>query len=117
MQVRTLPEEPLVVQVGGRLVEGWIMEPACASCGSSRVYFLAYDASCCPSCNEWLELFCPAPECVHCLLRPERPWEQEDQGASGLTGPWALSERATSPIPPASMTRISSVSNSVVGRK
>ena len=77
MQVSALPDEPLVVQVGGRVVEGWVMEPACATCGGPRVYFMAYDATCCPSCNVWLELNCPEPECIHCRLRPEQPWGRE----------------------------------------
>ena len=74
MQVEVQPQEPLVVQVGGRLVEGWTMEPACPSCGGPRIYFMAYDATCCPACDVWLEVLCPDAECMHCRLRPERPW-------------------------------------------
>jgi hypothetical protein len=82
MQVTARQEEPLVVQVGGRVVEGWLMEPVCASCGGPRVYFMAYDATCCPRCNVWLELNCPDPECIHCRLRPERPWAREEHAGA-----------------------------------
>jgi hypothetical protein len=74
MPVQVQPQEPLVVQVGGRLVEGWTMKPACPTCGGPRVYFMAYDATCCPVCDVWLEVLCPDPDCMHCRLRPERPW-------------------------------------------
>ena len=79
MAVETQPEEPLVVQVGGRLVEGWMMEPACPTCGGKRVYFMAYDATCCPACNVWLEVMCPDPGCLHCELRPERPFTESER--------------------------------------
>jgi hypothetical protein len=74
MQVETHPGEALVVQVGGRLVEGWQVEPACPTCGGPGIYFLAYDATCCPSCNAWVEVLCSDPGCLHCQLRPERPF-------------------------------------------
>ena len=74
MQVLVQPREPLVVQVGGGLVEGWTTEPACPTCGGPRVYFMAYDAICCPACDVWLEVLCPDPDCMHCVLRPARPF-------------------------------------------
>jgi hypothetical protein len=49
------------------------METACPGCGASAVYYLAYDATCCLHCNQWLALHCPDPECDHCQCRPERP--------------------------------------------
>jgi hypothetical protein len=66
-------EQPLILHVGDRLVEGWLVEPACDMCGGPRVYFLAFDATCCPSCNTWLEIRCQDPDCIHCQCRPERP--------------------------------------------
>ena len=89
MQVIARHEEPLVVQVGGRLVEGWVMDPPCAHCGGARLYFLAFDATCCPECNRWLDLLCPDPDCLHCRIRPERPWPETGfgQGVSASDGP------------------------------
>lgn len=69
-------EETPVLQVGDRLIEGWLVEPGCPRCGGPAVYFLAYEATCCPSCNEWLELLCPDPDCLHCRCRPRRPWPE-----------------------------------------
>jgi hypothetical protein len=54
-------------------VEGWLMDPACDQCGGPRMYYLAFDATCCPSCNTWLEILCGEPDCIHCQCRPERP--------------------------------------------
>jgi hypothetical protein len=67
-------EQPLVVQIGERVVEGWLIEPACPHCAGPRVYFLAFEATCCPSCNRWLELLCPDPDCIHCQVRPAQPF-------------------------------------------
>jgi hypothetical protein len=67
------PDEALLVDIGGRLVEGWITEGSCPACGGGAVYMLAYDATCCPDCNRWLDILCPEPECIHCRVRPERP--------------------------------------------
>ena len=47
--------------------------PVCERCGGPSVYFLAFDATCCPSCNTWLEIRCQDPDCLHCQCRPERP--------------------------------------------
>jgi hypothetical protein len=74
MQPTSHTSEELVLRLGDRLVEGWITTPGCPDCGGPRVYVLAYDATCCPECNRWLELLCPDPECVHCRCRPERPF-------------------------------------------
>jgi hypothetical protein len=68
-----MEDQSVVVQVRGILVEGWLIQPPCAACGGPRLYFLAYDAICCPACNAWLELLCPEPDCWHCRCRPERP--------------------------------------------
>lgn len=76
MQLSSHAGEPLVLRIGDRLVEGRTATPDCPDCGGARVYFLAYDATCCPSCNRWLELLCSEPECIHCLCRPERPFEE-----------------------------------------
>jgi hypothetical protein len=73
MQAIARPDEPLLVQIGGRLVEGWITEAACPTCGGAAVYMLAYDATCCPECNQWLDILCPDPDCMHCSVRPGRP--------------------------------------------
>ncbi|MBA2459798.1 MAG: hypothetical protein H0V43_12705 [Gemmatimonadales bacterium] len=51
MQLSSHAGEPLVLRIGDRLVEGWTATPDCPDCGGARVYFLAYDATCCPSCN------------------------------------------------------------------
>ena len=84
MMVEAHAREPLVVQVGGRVVEGWTVEPSCPTCGGPRVYFMAYDATCCPTCDVWLDVLCPDPDCIHCRLRPERPWGRSprEPGAS-----------------------------------
>ena len=71
------PDQFPLLRVGGRVIEGWLMEPACPGCSGPRVYFLAFAATCCPSCNVWLELLCPEPDCVHCQSRPARPWPGE----------------------------------------
>jgi hypothetical protein len=76
MMVEAQAREPLVVQVGRTLVEGWTVDPACPTCGGARVYFMAYDATCCPTCNVWLDVLCPDPGCMHCQLRPDRPWSR-----------------------------------------
>jgi hypothetical protein len=73
MPVAVQPDESTAISVGNQLVEGWIVEPGCPACGGPRLYFLAYEATCCPSCNTWLELLCPDPDCLHCRCRPERP--------------------------------------------
>lgn len=65
--------EALVVRIGDRSIEGWIATAPCPDCEGPTVYVLAYDATCCPECNRWLELLCPDPECIHCQCRPERP--------------------------------------------
>jgi hypothetical protein len=62
-----------LLPVGRGLIEGWRMETTCPGCGASAVYYLAYDATCCLHCNQWLTLHCPDPECDHCQCRPERP--------------------------------------------
>lgn len=95
MHVAPHAEEPLVVVVGERLVEGWLLEPGCAVCGGPRVYFLAYDAVCCPTCNVWIELRCPEPDCVHCRSRPDRPWPGASPG--GLAQGGSRSAAATGP--------------------
>ena len=73
MLVTADSDQPLVLHIGERLVEGWLFDPVCTECGGPRVYFLAFDAICCPSCNTWLEVLCPDPDCMHCQCRPERP--------------------------------------------
>lgn len=118
MQVTTHPDEPLLLAVGGGLVEGWLLQPACRACGSPRIFVLAYSAICCPRCNEWQELSCPDPGCWHCRCRPDRPWPAHPEDASSARpAPWGRSERATNPIPPASRPSIMRVSNRDVGRK
>jgi hypothetical protein len=62
MMITADAEQPLILHVGERLVEGWLM-----------MYYLAFDATCCPSCNTWLEILCGEPDCIHCQCRPERP--------------------------------------------
>jgi hypothetical protein len=64
----------LLVRVDDSVLEGWLVETPCPTCGGPVVYDLAYDATCCPACNAWLELRCPDPECWHCRCRPARPW-------------------------------------------
>lgn len=74
MRTEEAIRDSLVLDVGGELVEGWILPPNCPSCDGPRVYFLAYGATCCPTCNLWLELLCPEPDCVHCRCRPATPF-------------------------------------------
>jgi hypothetical protein len=74
MQVIARPDEQLLVEIGGRLVEGWITEGACSTCGGLAVYVLAFDATACAECNRWLDLLCPDSDCVHCRIRPDKPW-------------------------------------------
>jgi hypothetical protein len=69
MAIETLDLLP----AGGGMIEGWRMETTCPACGGSAVYYLAYDATCCLHCNQWLALHCPDPGCDHCQCRPERP--------------------------------------------
>lgn len=66
----------LRLPIGGAIIEGWLEAPPCPACGGTAVYYLAYDATCCPQCNRWLELRCASPYCVHCLNRPERPFRR-----------------------------------------
>jgi hypothetical protein len=67
--------EPLVLEIDGRLVEGWIASVGCPHCGGPTVYYLAYAATCCPACNRWLDLECPDPECAPCRCRPGAPFD------------------------------------------
>ncbi len=73
MQVAARTDQANIVALGDHIVEGWLTRPQCPGCGGPRVYFLAFEATCCPSCNVWLELLCPEPDCIHCQCRPERP--------------------------------------------
>ncbi len=72
MNLMSYPEQ-LLVSVGGRVIEGWVAEGECPHCQQAPVYFLAFDATFCASCNRWLEFRCTNPECVHCRCRPEKP--------------------------------------------
>lgn len=69
-------EQPMMVAIGNHVVEGWLVEPDCGVCGGPRLYYLAFDATCCPACNVWLDLLCSDPDCIHCRCRPERPWTE-----------------------------------------
>ena len=76
MTLRISAEQPTIVAVGDERLEGWLVEPLCPRCGGPRVYYLAYDATCCPTCNVWLDLLCSDPGCIHCRCRPDRPWAE-----------------------------------------
>lgn len=68
------PGESLVLEVNGRMVEGWVASQRCPHCGGESIYYLAFAATCCPSCNRWLAVECPDPDCVHCRCRPAAPF-------------------------------------------
>lgn len=72
MAVRTYPDQQLV-SVRGRIIEGWVVEAQCLECHEAAVYYVAFDATFCPTCNRWLQLLCDDPDCVHCRCRPEKP--------------------------------------------
>lgn len=69
-----MADEELLVRIGDDRVEGWLTEPPCSRCGGPRLYVLAFGATCCPTCNVWLEQSCADPDCWHCRLRPDRPF-------------------------------------------
>lgn len=69
----TTDADGTLVRIDGLIVEGWLEDAGCPTCGARQVYSVAYDATFCPDCNVWLELRCPEPECVHCRCRPATP--------------------------------------------
>lgn len=72
MHLTADPIQPLV-QLGGVIIEGWLADLRCGSCGGTGVYYLAHLASFCPTCNVWLEVHCNEPDCEVCRCRPARP--------------------------------------------
>ncbi len=48
----------------------------CPKCQTVTQYDAWYDATFCPTCNEWLETACPPEDnCQLCKERPARPIE------------------------------------------
>lgn len=45
----------------------------CSTCQAHLVFYDAYDALFCASCNEWKESACQDPHCMYCPKRPEQP--------------------------------------------
>jgi hypothetical protein len=66
-------ESQHLIMIGSLRLEGWIEEPPCPRCASPRIYWVAYDATFCPTCNRWLELRCDDPGCTACRVRPPTP--------------------------------------------
>jgi hypothetical protein len=54
------------------------MHPLCQYENEHQVIILIqeFDATCCPLCNEWLEVDCGDPSCDFCLNRPTNPLTQ-----------------------------------------
>ncbi|GAA2711808.1 hypothetical protein GCM10009865_36880 [Aeromicrobium ponti] len=63
-----------ILFVDGKEYEGNITDPAgCRKCKGPLVYSDHFDATLCPSCNEWKESACSDPSCKYCSARPEKP--------------------------------------------
>jgi hypothetical protein len=70
--IRMEPQDNLVI-IDGFSLEGWVDQGVCEACGEPRVYYVAYDAFFCATCNRWLEFRCEDPGCDLCACRPARP--------------------------------------------
>lgn len=52
----------------------WVNQ-ICEYCGERLFFYDKYDATCCPTCNIWIEKRCNDPKCPFCSKRPESPLE------------------------------------------
>lgn len=67
-------EEAEELSIFGVKYNGFIADDqGCSNCQGPIIYSHDFDATFCPSCNEWKESTCSEPNCDYCQMRPKTP--------------------------------------------
>ncbi len=66
-------ESRSTVTIDGQIIDGFVDDKTCATCGTRRVYYHSFDAYFCAACNAWLEALCSDRSCSYCQNRPATP--------------------------------------------